>query len=243
MNIVSIKTDTIRTGQFDIDTFIDHCIPALGEDSVVIISAKVISLCSGATSTRMDKRELVEEEAQYYLDAVQSHYGQMLTIAHDTLLVSAGIDESNVDNGFVLLPDNIEAIALSVRDTLAKKNQLMRLGVLLVDSASRPLRRGTVGTCLASAGVREVKDYRQTKDLFDREIIYSQANHVEPIAAIAVALMGEGDERTPIVVATQVPFVEFTDQSVLASRISDMKDDLFAPLLESAPWKHGSKKI
>lgn len=242
MNLRTIKTDVIHTGEISTDSFIEKFVPQLAERDIIVVSAKILSLCADAVVREGDKNELAVANAQYYINADESKYGQMLTIASDTLLVAAGIDESNADEGYILLPDNLDKLALKIRLQLMRRDRLKEVGVLLVDSASRPLRVGTVGTCLASAGVSAVKDYRNKEDVFGRKIAYSQANHVEAIAAISVAAMGEGDEQTPIVRMSDVSFVEFIDGSGGVGSI-DMQDDLFAPVLTAAEWQKGGTDL
>lgn len=241
MNIRILKIDALHTNQMDVATFIDTYLTNIHGGDIVVISAKIIALCQGVVAMRADKHETAIAQAEYYMNPDESKYHQMLTVSRGTLLVSSGIDESNVDDGFIMLPNNVQKTAWDVRAQLVAKFGLKNLGVLIVDSASRPLRIGTVGTCLASAGIVEVKDYRGQKDVFGREIMYSRANHTEALAAICVAMMGEGAERTPLAIVTDVAFVEFknTPTNEDASIEERMANDLFAPLIISSKWKKG----
>jgi len=59
--------------------------------------------------------------------------------------------------------------------------------------------------------------------------------------------MGEGSERTPLALISDLPFVQFQKRNPTPAELRglkiSMKKDLYAPLLKSAPWKKGKNKL
>ncbi|MCH7492795.1 coenzyme F420-0:L-glutamate ligase, partial [Patescibacteria group bacterium] len=85
-------------------------------------------------------------------------------------------------------------------------------------------------------------DYRGTKDLFGREFKVSAANIVDSLAVSSVLVMGEGTERTPLALITDIPFVRFTTRPYNPQNKSDAleipwQEDLYGPLLKAIKWK------
>ena len=82
----------------------------------------------------------------------------MLTVRDDVLGVNAGIDESNVAEGFVLLPENSYQSAAHIWQFLRKQYGLREVGVIITDSVSMPLRWGVVGRSLGHCGFKAIKE-------------------------------------------------------------------------------------
>jgi F420-0:gamma-glutamyl ligase len=176
---------------------------------VVVVTSKIVSLCENRVVPLADtsKKQLVEQEASQYLASELSQYGHLFTITNDTLIPSAGIDESNGDSHYVLWPKDPQASANAIRAHLASKHQLDNIGVIITDSTSQPLRRGISGIVLAHSGFLALKDYRGQPDLFGRPLGVSVANVASGLAAAAVLAMGEGAEQTPLALAARKPLV------------------------------------
>src|SRR5690606_21294208 len=98
-------------------------------------------------------------------------------------------------------------------------------------------RKGVVGYALAYFGFNPLYNYRGHKDLYNREMNFSQSNFPDSLAAAGVLTMGEGAESTPIVIATDVPRIEFGTVHSLQDFEIEPKDDIFMPFFSSAPWK------
>lgn len=241
MNCTVIRTDRIEPESVTVELFVDTYVPHLVEKSIVVVSAKIIALCQGRIIPVDSGDEALIGEAQLYLPRSASKYGQLLTIAQHTLLVSSGVDNSNVSAQQIALPTAAFEVAQNIRIQLQRKYGIEDVAVIIADSASRPLRIGTLGTCIASAGLQPVKDYRGTSDIFGQKLQFTRANHAEAIAAIAVAMMGEGDEQTPICLIEDASFVEFSNQEVPNQLPVDqvLSTDLFAPLLQNVDWLRG----
>src|SRR5579871_2823279 len=97
MKVTPYKTPKIQTND-DLYTILDECLPTLEEKSVVVVTSKIIALCEGRAVKKESEEQkdvLAKQEAAYYLPRLYNQYGFMITINHNIMVASAGIDESN----------------------------------------------------------------------------------------------------------------------------------------------------
>lgn len=252
MKVTSIKTHKLTESDRDILAVLDKYLPDMKEGSVVAVTSKIVALCEGRVLPveGTDKDKLIQEEADLYMPRQENAYNFFMTITRGMLAPSAGIDESNVKDVYVLWPKNATDSANRIREHLCKTRNLCHLGVVITDSVSRPLRWGVTGVGLAHSGFLALNDYRGTEDLFGRKLRVSQASVIDGISATAVLAMGEGSEQTPIAVLEDVPFVRFQDRNPTQEEIDalriDIEKDLYGSILKRAPWQeggHGKKEI
>jgi len=252
MQISAIKTHKITTKDTDICLVLDRYF-GLGSDrrsipekSILAVTSKIVSLTQGRVMPlTSDKQALIEQESKFFLPRTSSKYDVQFTITNNILSASAGIDESNADNQYVLWPKDPQESANSIREYLVQKFGLKEVGVIITDSKTTPLRWGVTGISLAHSGFAALKDYIGTEDLFGRKFAYEKLNTADTLASGAIVVMGEGSEQTPLALITDVPQVEFQDrnptQEELQSLVIAPEDDLYAPLLTSVEWKKGKK--
>lgn len=242
MNITIIKTHKITTSDNDLVAILDRYITDLREYSIVAITSKIVALCEGSVvqSEATEKDALIRQEADYYLPPETNQYGISLTIKNNVLIPSAGIDESNSANGYILWPKDSQATVNAVRKHLCERYNLKHLGVAITDSKTTPLRWGTTGISLAHSGFKALNDYIGKPDIFGKPLRVTRANIADGIAAATVLMMGEGSEQTPLAVVTDIPFVEFQDRDPSAEEIKgltiDIDDDVYAEILRSVKW-------
>lgn len=224
----------------------------LPENSVLAISSKVISYCQGrvvkkVSDQKTKKHALVKKEAELYTDPSSSKFDLMLTIKNSTLIVNAGIDESNASmNGeacYVLWPEKIQETLNEVWQYLRSKHKLKNFGVITTDSRSFPLRWGVVGTAINYCGFKGLNNHIGEQDLFGRAMKMEQVNVAEALGVAATFEMGEVAEQTPFVLVSDLKNVQFVNQvpseeELKTNKIS-LEDDLYAPLLTKVDWKKG----
>lgn len=245
MQVIPIKTAPVRPNQLSMEEMLDSAIDSFQENQVLAVTSKVVSLCEGAVASidSVSKEELVRQEADYYLPADTNPYGFCISIKNNTLIASAGIDESNGDNHYVLWPKNPQFSANQIRAYLRKRFNRKNIGVILTDSHLLPLRWGVLGTCIAYSGFAPLHSYIGEPDLFGRKLKVTKANHAEGLAASAVLVMGEGNESTPLAVISDVPFLQFVDQDPSEDELQQLaisiEEDVFSPLLRAVSWKQG----
>lgn len=252
MIITSIKTRILLPPKDDLLGVIKESLPRLEEKTIVAVTSKVVSIWQGRCIPReqfSDKDKLVAKEADWYLprEAVPGRRA-MLTLKHNVLVPTAGVDESNGNGYYILWPRDTRGMARTLYQWVRQTYRAKHCGIIITDSHSVPLRRGTIGLSLAHYGFLPLKDYRGTRDLFGRKLVVTQANVVDSLAAAAVLAMGEGDEGTPLALISDIPFVAFSSgarmsRKPFSSLIVDRKEDLYAPLLRSVSWKRGGGGI
>ena len=230
MIIRPIRTRVFREGE-DLFAFITKYLKKLPEKSVVVITSKIVALAERRTAVIRDaksKERLIRRESEY---AIPTKY-VWLTIKDGMIMPSAGIDESNADGRLILLPKDSFETARILREKLRKKYRVKKLGVLITDSRTLPLRAGVVGVALGYAGFRGVKDYRNTPDIFGRKFKYSRTDVADSLATAAVLVMGEGNERQPLAIIQKTP-IEFCDKIHRRELSIDIEDDMYRPLFSS----------
>jgi len=227
MQIKAIKTRIFRENE-DLLQFILKYVKKLPEKSILAITSKIVALAEGRFveyKNKKQKIELIKKESDF---ALKTKY-VWLTIKDNTVMASAGIDESNANGKMILLPKNSFRTAEKIRRSLKEKYKIKKLGVVITDSRVFPLRAGIVGVVLGYAGFKAIRDYRGAKDIFGRVLKMSRTDVGDSLATAAVLCMGEGKEQQPLALITDAP-VEFVEKINKKELNIDVKDDLYLPL-------------
>ena len=199
----------------------------LRDGDVIVVGQKIISKAEGrfvdlgqihpspdadalAEETGKDPR-LVELILRESVEILRKRDG-LIIVEHKLGFVcaNAGIDRSNVENEelgewVLLLPENPEMSARDLRDGLNAASGV-EIGVLINDSHGRPWRMGTVGVCIGVAGFPAVVDLRGQKDLFGYTLQSTVIGLADEIAAGASAIMGQADEKLPVIHVRGLPY-------------------------------------
>ncbi len=247
MHIVAIKTEKVTPRSTTLVALLDRSLNKFPDGSILVITSKVVALCEGRflAHDATLKEEAIIAEADYYLPKEHSRYGIPLTITDNAFIARAGIDASNTNGHYSLLPLDSYATARKIRRYLVKRFAVTNVGVIVVDSHSTPLRRGTLGVAIGWSGFQALKNYKNLPDIFGHHYTTHQ-NQVDGLAVTASLAMGEGDEQTPLCLISDIPFVTFQASSPTSKELAifkpPLKDDLFAPLLKLKDLKKGKKK-
>src|SRR3989344_4020616 len=245
MKVKAVKTHKIKPGEDqDLYKVLDRYLPKLQEGSVVAITSKIVAICEGrfAKVGSIDKGKLIEQEAEYFLPPGEN--GFYLTVKYNLIIPSSGIDESNGNGYYILWPKDPQKTANEVRNYLAKKFGLAKVGVVITDSKTNPLRWGVTGVSIPHSGFAPMNDYIGDKDIFGRELHYTKTNIMDALSTAAVLAMGEGKEQTPLAVISELPFVNFqqrnpTQKEMREVHITMMEDDLYRAILTGVKWRKG----
>lgn len=189
---------------------------ALQNDDVLVVAQKIVSKSEGrlvaldsvtpgaearalAAATGKDAAvvELILRESV----AVLRHTTDLIIVEHRQgfVMANAGIDQSNVPAGSVLLlPEDVDASARTLRSRLGDALGF-DIGIIVSDSVGRAWRNGTTGHALGVAGITSLLDLRGAPDLYGRELRVSETAIGDNLAAAASLLIGEAREGTPVV--------------------------------------------
>ncbi len=243
MQVTPYKLRHILPPKDDLKAAIRESKLSLKEGDIVAISSKVVSIGEGRTVPvkGTDKESLMKSEADWYFKAGKnSRYRRYFTIARGVMIGSAGIDESNGSEHYVLYPKDPFKSARQLRLWLQKEYRIKELTVVITDSTSLVMRRGAIGFALSWDNLDPLRDYRGTKDLFGRVIQVEMANIADSLAVTAVLVMGEGNEQTPIAVIRGAENIVRKNRSPKKDRfILPPDDDVFALFFWRKGWKKG----
>jgi len=231
MQLFSLKLPIIRKNDPLLDIIINNIKNSdkeLKDGDIVVISEKVVATSQGrilnlsevkdiserakelARKYDMDERfvELILREASMILGGLQH---VILAKVNDFLIANAGIDQSNAGpNNVVLLPSNLRNIVWDYWKKLKDEFQIEDLGIIIADSRVQPLRVGTIGIAIATAGFEPIEDCIGREDLFKRPLEITKRAIADDLASAAQFLLGEADEQTPVVIIRGAD-IEFTD--------------------------------
>lgn len=112
------------------------------------------------------------------------------------ICINAGIDQSNVGSGkILLLPEDPCASADKIRSCLKKD-----CAVVITDTCGRPFRCGVAGVAVGWSGIAALKDWRGRCDIHGKALEITLESIADEVAATANMLMGEAGDGTPVVV-------------------------------------------
>ncbi len=240
MELFSIKLPLIKENDNLLSIIIENIRnkgESLREGDIIVIAEKVIATSQGrvinlsdvtnvsekakemAKEYDMDDRfvELIIQEASMILGGM-THV--ILAKVNDFLIANAGIDHSNAGpNRVVLLPKDLKKVVWEYWKELRKEYGLNDLGVIISDSRVQPLRKGTIGIAIATAGFEPVEDLRGHPDLFNRPMEITMRAIADDLTSAAQFLLSEADQQTPVVII-RGSNVEFTENPQLTPEMA-----------------------
>jgi len=137
------------------------------------------------------------------------------------ICVNAGLDRSNVQDGYVLmLPHDPSESARKIQKKIKEKYG-QDVAVILTDTCGRSFREGQIGVGIGFAGISPMKDWRGMKDLEGRTLEITNEGIGDEISGMANILMGEGNYGTPIVIIRGIAYDD-GDGQILRRKETDI---------------------
>jgi F420-0:gamma-glutamyl ligase len=237
MEFITVKTRPFLPPKDNLWELLDAYVKNLQENDILLITSKILAIHQGRCvkiNPSVNKEELIMAEAEAFIKTSHiPNHDFILTIKGHTMLPSSGIDESNADDHYILWPKDIQPLLKEIHTYLTKKFNINNLGIITTDSHCTPMRHGVLGISIGFYGMEPLYDYRGKNDIFNRELKFTQTNIVDALSAMAVMLMGEGNECTPMVIAREVPSIKFTDSDKSNDLVIEPEQDLYYPLLKN----------
>lgn len=241
METVAYKLSRMMPPRDDLLAKMERVNLDLTEGDVVVVASKVVSIWQGRSVEVKDgvsKDDLAKQEADKYLEREHVPGNLILhTMKENMLVSSAGIDRSNGNGYYILWPTEPDRAAHEILRWLKERYKKRRVGVIIADSKSMPLRRGAMGFALGFAGISPLKDYRGMRDIFGDELERTVSNVADAVAAAAVLVMGEGSEQTPVARVRGLDGL-FDEETEEAFRVP-IDEDVFSPFIKNVPWRYG----
>jgi coenzyme F420-0:L-glutamate ligase len=232
VQILAIKSRLIKPKDNMVDIFLQDIQRSglkLESTDIVAVSSKAVASAQGRLirlkdinpserAKKLSKKFLFTPEfAELVLREADKIYGgvekALLTLKDDVFTVNAGVDHKNAPIGFAALwPSNPKEYAEKIRREIRQKSG-KNVGVLIVDSTVTPLRMGTVGLALGTAGFEPVRNCKGDDDLFKKRLLITHHAIADDLASAAHLKMGEGREGVPFVLIKGAPvsFMERAD--------------------------------
>lgn len=237
MEILPIKLPVIKKGSPLVDIIIKQILKMnikIKDRDILVISSKVVATSQGRVvpytnifpskkaealgkKYLIDPRivELIIRESDEILGGIPR---VLLCIKDGILMANAGIDKSNAPpDHVVLLPEKPEKWAEEFRNILYSLFKV-RIGVIISDSRTQPLRLGNIGLALAVSGFEPVIDCRGEKDIYGRTLKITWLAVADNLASAAEVLMSK-NERNAVVLIRNAP-VTIVDGKV---KLTDMR--------------------
>jgi len=196
------------------------------EGRTVKLSSVSPSLLSQGISSQYDKDpnivELILSESKRI---VRMNRGIIIVETHNGFIcANAGIDESNVANGYAtLLPLNSDTSAQIIRQNIFKKTG-KTVAVIISDTFGRPFRTGQTNCAIGISGLKPVLDYAGTLDSFKRTLRVTAIAVADELSSSAELVM-EKTKKCPVAIIRDYSF------NIGENKINDLirpeNEDLF----------------
>lgn len=198
--LIACKKSGIRLKSGDI-VVITHKIISKAEGRVVELSSITPSSFSVRAGGHIKKDpRLVEAILSESRRLVKMVRGLIISETHHGFVcANAGVDQSNVDGGrIVLLPKRPDESASELRETIRRRTD-KDVAIIISDTFGRPWREGQVDVAIGLSGIDPFEDYRGKRDQYGYDLKASVICIADELASAAELCMGKL-HRVPIVV-------------------------------------------
>jgi coenzyme F420-0:L-glutamate ligase/coenzyme F420-1:gamma-L-glutamate ligase len=224
-NLSELITDSVELHDGDI-LVIAQKIISKQEGRIVKLSSVTPSLLAQGIASEYKKNpcivELILSESK---KIVRMEKGIIIVeTKNEFICANAGIDESNVKNGFAtLLPINsdhsAEKICKQIRNTRGKE-----IAVIISDTFGRAFRMGQTNCAIGIYGLNPILDYEGTCDNFGN-VLHVTAIAIADEICSAAELVMKKTEKCPAAIIRDYEFKNET--SSINQLIRSEKEDLF----------------
>lgn len=196
------------------------------EGRIVELSSVVPSLLAEGISSEYEKNPRI-------IELILNESKQIIRMEHGILIVetkngficaNAGVDESNVKNGFAtLLPLNSDKSAENIcKEILKKINKTV--SVIIADTFGRPFRMGQTNCAIGISGMNPILDYAGTADSFEKTLRITAIAIADELCSAAELVMKKAT-NCPVAVIRGYDFKN--ENSSIRNLIRPQNEDLF----------------
>jgi coenzyme F420-0:L-glutamate ligase/coenzyme F420-1:gamma-L-glutamate ligase len=203
---------------------------ALADGDVVVVTQKIVSkaedrLVAVPPGDKQARTRLVEQESVRILRRRPPELVISET-KHGFVCANAGIDLSNVDEGWAaLLPEDSDRSARRIRDGLRARAGV-DVAVIVSDTFGRPWRVGLTDVAIGCAGIKPILDLRGTTDANGRVLDVTEVAIVDELASAAELVMGKA-AGIPVAVVRGVDPAWLGPGDVRSAIVRSPAEDLF----------------
>jgi len=196
------------------------------EGRIIQLSSVIPSLLAEGISSEYEKNPQI-------MELILNESKQIIRMDHGILIVetnngficaNAGIDESNVKNGFAtLLPINSDISAENIRNEIMKKIN-KTVSVIIADTFGRPFRMGQTNCAIGISGMKPILDYAGTTDSFEKILRITAIAIADELCSAAELVMKKAT-NCPAAIIRGYDFK--TESSSIHDLIRPQNEDLF----------------
>ena len=178
---------------------------SLEDSDVIVITQKIISKVEGRKIdiNKEDLEELIKNES---LQIIRKRGETIIAqTKHGFICANAGIDKSNIEEGFaLLLPEDPDKTSRDIRKKIEHRTG-KKISVIICDTFGRAWRKGQTNVAIGSSGIEPLESYIGEKDTFDNELFATEIAIVDELAGAAELVMKKSD-NIPIVIIKGVKY-------------------------------------
>lgn len=189
----------------------------LQDGDIVIIAQKIISkqegrlvdlstikpslLSEGISSQYQKDPRIVELILSESKRIIRMKNGILIVETNDgTICANAGIDESNVKEGFAtLLPINSDESASIIRKKILEQTK-KDVAVIISDTFGRPFRMGQTNCAIGISGMSPIIDYGGAKDTFGKILRVTAIAIADELSSASELVMGKTSKNPAAIV-------------------------------------------
>jgi len=143
---------------------------------------------------------------------------------HGFVCANAGIDESNVQDGYAtLLPNDPDKSASLLKERIEQKTG-KNIAVIISDTFGRPFRLGQTDVAIGIAGLEPILDYSGKPDTFGKIMQVTAIAVADEVCSASELVMGKV-EKCPIVIVRNYNFN--SSNAKIQKLLRSEHDDLF----------------
>jgi coenzyme F420-0:L-glutamate ligase/coenzyme F420-1:gamma-L-glutamate ligase len=160
----------------------------LADGDIVVVTSKVVSKAEGRVRPGTRDDALAGETVRV---VARRGATQIVRTRHGLTLAAAGIDNSNVEQGsVVLLPEDPDASARAIRAGLHRRSG-RNVAVIVTDTAGRAWREGQTDIAIGAAGLVVAEDFAGRTDGHGNELAVTAPAVADEIAGVAELAQGK----------------------------------------------------
>ena len=224
-NLVDLVLESTEIQDDDILVFSQKII-SKNEGRIISLSSVHPSLLANGISSSYDKDpRLVELILSESKRIVRMENGIIIVETnHGFVCANAGIDESNVKDGYAtLLPEDPDRSANLLKEKI-KQNTGKNIAVIISDTFGRPFRLGQTDVAIGIAGIKPILDYSGKPDTFAKIMKVTAIAIADEICSATELVMGK-IEKCPVAIVRNYKF-DFSDTKI-QNLLRPKHEDLF----------------
>jgi len=224
-NLVDLVLESTEIQDGDILVF-SQKIVSKSEGRILSLSSVNPSLLANGISSSYNKDpRLVELILSESKRIVRMENGIIIVETnHGFVCANAGIDESNVQDGYAtLLPEDPDRSANLLKEKIEQKTG-KNIAVIISDTFGRPFRLGQTDVAIGVAGIEPILDYSGKPDTFAKIMQVTAVAIADEICAATELVMGKV-EKCPVAIVRNYKF-DLSDTKI-QNLLRPKHEDLF----------------